>query len=187
MNSATQIYVVFRKFRNKKSPRLLDILATFNSPLTFFGLSMSTMSIWLQSIFVRVLITSSHFLNWPGIRKKWSLGKSFLIEHHVYIKFPEPESSRFYIFLGLNTIPVTVTFIGLAYMCWQHCSVRCKRCKDLEKWDINDIYGIHRGWDGEGDYGNGDKVYVSNPGYQSYNYMESNQWEINNNSQYSSI
>ena len=72
----------------KKSPRFLDTLANFNSPLTFFSLSRSTMSIWLQSILVRVLITFSHFSNWPWIRKKWSLGKSFLIEHHVYIKFP---------------------------------------------------------------------------------------------------
>ena len=50
-------------------------------------------------------------------------------------------------------------------------------CKDLEKRDVNDIYGTYaRGWDGEGDYGDGDKVYVShsNPEYQSVDYMESN-------------
>ena len=50
-------------------------------------------------------------------------------------------------------------------------------CKDLEKRDVNDIYGTYaRGWDGEGDYGDGDKVYVShsNPEYHSVDYMESN-------------
>ena len=40
---------------------------------------------------------------------------------------------------------------------------------------MNDIYGTYaRGWDGEGEYGDGDKVYVSNlnPEYQSYDYVE---------------
>ena len=112
-----------------------------------------------------------------------------------YIKFSEPESSGFNIFLGLAAIPVTFTLIGLAYMCWQRCSVRCERCascKDLEKRDVNDIYGTYaRGCDGEGEYGDGDKVYVnhSNPEYQSYDYMESDLDNTmrDNNSQYSSI
>ena len=72
------------------------------------------------------------------------------------------------------------TLIGLVYMSWQHCHLLCKYCtytccKDLEKRDVNDIYGTYaRGWDGEGDYGDGDKVYVShsNSEYQSYDYVE---------------
>jgi len=107
----------------------------------------------------------------------------------------EPESSGFNIFLGLAAIPVTFTLIGLAYMCWQRCGVRCEccaSCKDLEKRDVNDIYGTYaRGCDGEGEYGDGDKVYVnhSNPEYQSYDYMESDLDNTmrDNNSQYSSI
>ena len=54
-----------------------------------------------------------------------------------------------------------------------HCTCTC--CKDLEKRDVNDIYGTYaRGWDGEGEYGDGDKVFVShsNPEYQSYDYVE---------------
>ena len=32
----------------------------------------------------------------------------------------------------------------------------------MEKRDVNDVYGTYaRGWDGEGEYGDGDKVYVS--------------------------
>ena len=72
------------------------------------------------------------------------------------------------------------TLIGLVYMSWQRCHLLCKyftcACfKDLEKRDVNDIYGTYaRGWDGEGDYGDGDKVYVShsNSEYQSYDYVE---------------
>ena len=40
----------------------------------------------------------------------------------------------------------------------------------MEKRDVNDIYGMYgRGWDGEGEYGDGDKVYVShsNPEYDA--------------------
>ena len=68
----------------------------------------------------------------------------------------------------------------------------CNLCKDLEKRDVNDIYGTYaRGWDGEGEYGDGDKVYVSNvnPEYESYDYVET---DLDNrvrdrNSQYSSV
>ena len=94
--------------------------------------------------------------------------------------FPGADSTDFYIFLGLAAIPVTFTLMGLAYMSWQHCHrmgkyCTCTCCKDLEKRDVNDIYGTYaRGWDGEGEYGDGDKVYVShsNSEYQSYDYME---------------
>ena len=82
-------------------------------------------------------------------------------------------------------MPVTFTLIGLAYMSWQHCHrmgkyCTCTCCKDLEKRDVNDIYGTYaRGWDGEGEYGDGDRVYVShsNPEYQSYDYVET---DLNN-------
>ena len=92
----------------------------------------------------------------------------------------DASNSGFYIFLGLASIPVTFTLIGFVYMSWQHCPRTCKCCtctccKDLEKRDVNDIYGTYaRGWDGEGEYGDGDKVYVSNsnPEYQSYDYVE---------------
>ena len=67
------------------------------------------------------------------------------------------ESSELYIFLGLASIPVVFTLIGLAHMIWKNCDLRCKccaLCKDLEKQDVNDIYGTYaRGWDGEGEYG----------------------------------
>ena len=89
-------------------------------------------------------------------------------------------ANDFYIFLGLSAIPVIFTLIGVAYMSWHHCHrlgkyFTCTCCKDLEKRDVNDIYGTYaRGWDGEGEYGDGDKVYVShsNSEYQSYDYME---------------
>ena len=92
----------------------------------------------------------------------------------------DAESNAFHIFLGLASIPVIFTLIGVVYMSWQHCHrlskyFTCTCCKDLEKRDVNDIYGTYaRGWDGEGDYGDGDKVYVShsNPEYQSYDYVE---------------
>lgn len=104
----------------------------------------------------------------------------------------------FYIFLGLASIPVTFTLIGFVYMSWQHCHrmskycTCCNLCKDLEKRDVNDIYRTYaRGWDGEGEYGDGDKVYVSNvnPEYQSYDYVET---DLDNrvrdrNSKYSSV
>ena len=38
----------------------------------------------------------------------------------------------------------------------------CPRRRNSMKVDKNDIYGTYaRGWDGEGEYGDGDKVYVS--------------------------
>ena len=38
----------------------------------------------------------------------------------------------------------------------------CPRRRNSMKEDKNDIYGTYaRGWDGEGEYGDGDKVYVS--------------------------
>ena len=83
------------------------------------------------------------------------------------------ESDEFHVFLGLASIPVVFTLIGLAHMIWRKCDLRCKccaLCKDLEKQDVNDIYGTYaRGWDGEGDYGDGDRVYIShsNPEYLS--------------------
>ena len=73
-------------------------------------------------------------------------------------------SNDFYIFLGLASIPVIFTIIGCVYMIKTNCTCNCScsLCKTLEKRDVNDIYGTYaRGWDGEGDYGDGDKVYVS--------------------------
>ena len=72
-------------------------------------------------------------------------------------------SNGFYIFLGLASIPVIFTIIGCVYMINTNCTCTCNcaLCKTLEKRDVNDIYGTYaRGWDGEGDYGDGDKVYV---------------------------
>ena len=72
--------------------------------------------------------------------------------------------TAFQIFLGLASIPVVMTIIGVIFMCKNNCHLKrncCAVCEDLEKKDINDIYGTYaRGWDGEGDYGDGDKVYV---------------------------
>ena len=96
---------------------------------------------------------------------------------HVHInlnpEFSVLESDGFHVFLGLASIPVVFTLIGLAHMIWKNCDFKCKccaLCKDLEKQDVNDIYGTYaRGWDGEGDYGDGDRVYIShsNPDYLS--------------------
>ena len=101
---------------------------------------------------------------------------------HVHInlnpEFSVLEGDEFQVFLGLASIPVVFTLIGLAHMIWKNCDLKCKccaLCKDLEKQDVNDIYGTYaRGWDGEGEYGDGDKNYVShsNVEYQSYDYME---------------
>ena len=81
---------------------------------------------------------------------------------------PDPESNAFHIFLGLAAIPVVFTLIGCVYMIRTNCNLKerciacCALCKPLEKRDVNDIYGTYaRGWDGEGEYGDGDKVYVS--------------------------
>ena len=59
-------------------------------------------------------------------------------------------------------------------MFWWNCNLKkcicCDLCKKMEKRDVNDVYGTYaRGWDGEGEYGDGDKVYVSdnNENYSS--------------------
>ena len=48
-------------------------------------------------------------------------------------------------------------------------SIVCyKRRKEIVKTDYNDIYGTYaRGWDGEGDYGDGDRIEMTdqNPVY----------------------
>ena len=80
--------------------------------------------------------------------------------------------TAFKIFLGLASIPVALAIIGVIYMC-KKCSLKpnCRALsQDFEKEDINDTYGTYaRGWDGEGEYGDGDKVYVtdSNTYYDS--------------------
>ena len=83
----------------------------------------------------------------------------------------DSQSNDFHIFLGLASIPVVFTLIGCVYMLRWNCHLKkkcsapfacCCCCKTMEKRDVNDIYGTYaRGWDGEGDYGDGDKVYVS--------------------------
>ena len=75
-------------------------------------------------------------------------------------------SKEFSIFLGLAAIPVLMTLVGCVYMCKTNCHLpkgKCSCCcENREKRDVNDIYGTYaRGEDGEGDYGDGDKVYVS--------------------------
>ena len=83
--------------------------------------------------------------------------------------------TTFQILLGLASIPVALTIIGVIYMCKTKCSLKpnCRCCalsQDVQKEDINDTYGTYaRGWDGEGEYGDGDKVYVtdSNTYYDS--------------------
>ena len=67
-----------------------------------------------------------------------------------------------------------MTIIGVIFMCKNKCHLKpnrcCALCQDLEKEDINDTYGTYsRGWDGEGEYGDGDKVYAtdSNTYYDS--------------------
>ena len=51
-------------------------------------------------------------------------------------------------------------------MCRSHWSLMKKRCcpkrENLMKEDKNDTYRTYaRGWNGKGDYGDGDKVYVT--------------------------
>ena len=84
------------------------------------------------------------------------------------VKISDSESVGFHIFLGLASIPVALTLVGLVYLCWTRaccnlkskCRVWCKRT--VEKEDINNDYGTYsRGWYEEGDYGDGDKVYVT--------------------------
>ena len=69
--------------------------------------------------------------------------------------------------MGLASIPVAFTLVGLGYMCWTTacCNLKSK-CTDrgngVEKEDINNVYGTYsRGWYGEGEYGDGDKVYAT--------------------------
>ena len=66
---------------------------------------------------------------------------------HVHInlnpEFSVLEGDEFQVFLGLASIPVVFTLIGLAHMIWKNCDLKCKccaLCKDLEKQDVNDIY-----------------------------------------------
>ena len=73
--------------------------------------------------------------------------------------------NAFHIFLGLASIPVVFTLIGCVYMAWSRRSLMKQRCcprrRNSMKEDKNDVYGTYaRGWGGEGDYGDGDKVYV---------------------------
>ena len=72
--------------------------------------------------------------------------------------------------MGLASIPVALTLVGLVYLCWTRtccnlkskCSNCCKRTVTVEKEDINNDYGTYsRGWYEEGEYGDGDKVYVT--------------------------
>ena len=75
-------------------------------------------------------------------------------------------SSEFLVFLGLASIPVVFTLIGCVFMCYFNWGLMKKRCcpkrENSMKEDKNDTYGTYaRGWDGEGDYGDGDKVYMS--------------------------
>ena len=96
--------------------------------------------------------------------------------YSVYIVFAVDSDkgaspTSFQIFLGLASIPVALAIIGAIYMCKTNCSLK-PNCRALsqEKEDINDTYGTYaRGWDGEGEYGDGDKVYVtdSNTYYDS--------------------
>ena len=67
----------------KKSPIFLDTVANFNSPLTFFGLSMSTMSIWLQSILVRFKFPA-YFYVFPN-DLKWLQNSRFWMETTTFM------------------------------------------------------------------------------------------------------
>ena len=52
----------------------------------------------------------------------------------------------------------------------------CRRRKEIVKRDYNDIYGTYaRGWDGEGDYGDGDRIEMTdqNPVYGTYVVVDS--------------
>ena len=65
--------------------------------------------------------------------------------------------------MGLASIPVAFTLVGLVYMCWtMKCCDLKSRCRNVEKEDgFNPVYGTYsRGWYEEGEYGDGDKVYV---------------------------
>ena len=72
--------------------------------------------------------------------------------------------------LGVNIILILNLRLFLPHLPWpglHPCSVHAHR---MEKRDVNDVYGTYaRGWDGEGEYGDGDKVYVSdnNENYSS--------------------
>ena len=105
----------------------------------------------------------------------------YKINHYITIIDP-----HFYVFLGLASIPVVFTLIGCFYMCWGNCrkcrwakkksfdyiclilGIRkinfCCSCPKREqrmKEEKNDICGTYsRGSDGEGEYGDGDGVYV---------------------------
>ena len=58
-------------------------MANFNSPLTFFGLSMSTMSIWLQSILVRFKFPV-YFYVFPN-DLKWLQNSRFWMETTTFM------------------------------------------------------------------------------------------------------
>ena len=58
---------------------------------------------------------------------------------------------------------VGVALVGLIIIATVGCRLKKKRSrKNISKTDENEDYGTYsRGWDGEGDYGDGDKVYVT--------------------------
>ena len=96
--------------------------------------------------------------SWFGQHKLKVKEKLWTVFFHAEMNsnpvFSVLESDGFHVFLGLASISVVFTLIGLAHMIWKNCDFKCKccaLCKDLEKQDVNDIYGTHaRGWDGEG-------------------------------------
>jgi len=54
----------------------------------------------------------------------------------------DASSIGLFIFIGLASIPVTMTIGGLLFMCKTNCELQCCcTCKNLEKRDVNLIYG----------------------------------------------
>ena len=68
-------------------------------------------------------------------------------------------------------IGVAVTFLAsipalVIIICWVKKKCRREPKKEKENTDENDTYGTYsRGWDGEGEYGDGDNVYVTDTNY----------------------
>ena len=72
--------------------------------------------------------------------------------------------SQTHVIVGVvaSVLVVVVAVVLLIAICWKMKKCRGEPKKEKENTDENDTYGTYsRGWDGEGEYGDGDKVYVT--------------------------
>ena len=80
-----------------------------------------------------------------------------------------PKSQTHVIVGVVASVLVVVVAVALIIICWKMKKCRGEPKKEKEDTEENDTYGTYsRGWDGEGEYGDGDKVYVTDTNGEYY-------------------